>query len=235
MTINEFKNYAKSKLNLDLTEYLKPISDISKSDIGNISLIDSDEKIYAFDDIVKSLFNFGPCPASVDGLYFSESRNGNTLILIEFKTGFNQRITKETFDIGKCKCPHSDKTNQVNCEDYGKIFLENQNLKYVELLDSLKLKLAESYLMLEKLFFGNERTFTGFPIKMIVVIDANVLDTQEDDLAKLAKKTSGNDKIQSVKNALSRFSSNKYRLYQEIEVFSAIQFEKKCNAIDFIV
>ncbi len=70
---------------------------------------------------------------------------------------------------------------------------------------------------------------------MIVVIDANVLDTQEDDLAKLAKKTSGNDKIQSVKNALSRFSSNKYRLYQEIEVFSAIQFEKKCNAIDFIV
>lgn len=233
MTINEFKNYAKNNLNLDLNDYLTQISVLSKSDNVKRPLINSTAKIYNFDSIVKSLFNGNSSPASVDGLYFS--KNGNGLVFIEFKTGFNQRITRDTFDINKCKCPHTDKTNQVNCKDYGKILLENQNLKFAELLDSLKLKAVESYLVLEKLFYGTEKTLIEIPIKMIVVVDVNVLETEENALADLAAKTPKNNKIQAVKNAISRFSSDKYKLYREIEVFSAMDFEKMCEKANFIV
>lgn len=231
MTINEFKNYAKNNLNLDLNDYLTQIAELSKSDNVKRPLINSTAKIYNFDSIVKSLFNGNSSPASVDGLYFS--RNG--LVFIEFKTGFNQRITRDTFDINKCKCPHTDKTNQINCEDYGKIFLENQDLKFAELLDSLKLKAVESYLVLEKLFYRAENASVKIPIKMIVVIDVNVLETEENILADLANKIPRDNKIQGVKNALSRFFSDKYKLYQEINVFSAIDFEKMCEKINFIV
>lgn len=236
MSIDEFKNYAKNNLKLDLNDYVIQISELSKSDNVKCPLIDSDVEIYNFDGIVKSFFNGNPSPASVDGLYFSKSKNGNTLVLIEFKTGFNQRITKETFDINKCECPNTDRTNQVNCKDYGKILLENQNLKFAELLDSLKLKMVESYLMLKKMFFRPENvSIKKNPIKMIVVIDVNVLETEEKALADLAAKTPNDNKIQAVKNALSRFSSDKYNLYQEINVFSAIDFEKMCKEINFII
>lgn len=235
MTIDELKNCAENNLNLDLNNYLKQISELSKSDNVEHPLVNSDAKIYNFDSIVKSVFNGHPSPASVDGLYFSKFRNENGLVLIEFKTGFNQRITSETFDIDKCKCPHTDKTNQINCKDYGTILLENQDLKSAELLDSLRLKAVESYLVLEKLFYGTEKTLIEIPIKMIVVVDVNVLETEENALADLAAKTPKNNKIQAVKNAISRFSSDKYKLYREIEVFSAMDFEKMCEKANFIV
>ena len=221
--IKDLKKYAEQ--NWKNEELFKSISEISKSE-KQVSLVHSDTKIYSFDGIVKSIFQNQDCPTSADGLFFTDK----CLNLIEFKSGFKQKITRDKFDITKCRCPHYPQKSQVeNCSDYGKILLENQELKFSELLDSLKLKAVESYILLKQLIFNAKIEFEN--ICLCIVIDSNALESQEFAFGELAGKFSQNNEICKVQSALSRFSSEKYKLYKTIKVYSVNHFEKKCESI----
>lgn len=95
-------------------EYFKPLSEISKPDVG-APLVNISENIFCFDSISEKIYqNNKPC--SVDGLFFSRE----TAYLVEFKTGFKKKITRENYCDERVLCP---KHNHI-CKDYKNLFFK---------------------------------------------------------------------------------------------------------------
>lgn len=140
MTINELEVYFHQKWNTK--DFRGTVTKLSKPDKGK-SLVISKFEMFNFDAIIRFVSK-PEQPSSVDGVYFS---NGN-LHLVEFKTGFYQKIRKDRFDFDEeeAKCPHIKSI----CEDYWKQFTDRQDREIDILYDSLKLKALETYLFLEK-------------------------------------------------------------------------------------
>ena len=88
------------------------------------------------------MFSDNACPCSADGISFPK----NNIELIEFKSGFKQKLTKWNYDPEQAKCPKYHE----ECTSYYKIFWENQDRKNSELIESIKLKASENYVILEK-------------------------------------------------------------------------------------
>ena len=185
--------------------FLSPITDLSKSD-EDVSLVHSPVQLYNFDDISKSLFARGKAPTSADALGFS----GRGIELVEFKSGFKQRITKHNFDPAKGRCPDPD-IDRV-CEDYWEIFFKNQKLNISVLISSIRFKAVESYITLEKQVFPRcQDAGTPIPIKLVVVIDENEIDSMEDTYSELAGNTDA-ENTAAKDNHFSAIRSALYRL-----------------------
>lgn len=199
--------------------YLSPVTELSKSGIG-VPLVQSSVKIYNFDDICKSLFAQDNVPTSADGLDF----NGKAMELIEYKSGFKQRITKYNFDSEKGRCPNANKV----CEDYWELFFKNQQTNISELISSIRNKAVESYVTLEKKVFPRcKNTDSPIQLNFIVVIDEDEINSIEDTYSELAGNTfaEGNH-ISAIQSALRRLKNQKDAcgndyFYDCIEVFSA--------------
>lgn len=197
------------------------VSVASKNSLG-MPLVESDFEIYNFDTICQSLFPGTENPTSADGIQFSN----NNIQLIEFKSGFKQKITKNNFDIEHAKC---DETGKV-CDFYWELFWDNQKRKIKELISVIRLKAIESYVVLEKhIFPACDVNQTGklSRIKFTVVIDEDSVDGIEDTLAELSgTEPKTNNAVTSVRQALKRLLSckdlegNTY-FYDEIEVLTA--------------
>lgn len=208
------------------------ISELSKSYNG-ISLVESSIKLYNFDSVCKSLFvtNEDKEPTSADGLNFF----GGTVELIEFKSGFKQRVTKYNFDPEKGKC---NVLGQV-CDDYWKLFYENQKRKISELVSSIRFKAIESYITLEKQVFPLcQEVATSLPLNFVVVIDEDEIDSIEDTYSELAgntdtENTSAKDNpFSAIRSALRRLtklkdSKGKAYFYDRIEVLSVQDYLNK--------
>jgi hypothetical protein len=208
-------------------DFLSPVTELSKSDNG-VSLVHSSVELYNFDGICKSLFAQGKLPTSADGLDF----NGRTMELVEYKSGFKQRITKHNFDPAKGRCPDPD-VNRV-CEDYWKLFFKNQQTNISELISSIRNKAVESYVTLEKQVFPRCQD-AGRPmqLKLIVVIDEDEIDSMEDTYSELAGNTDAEDNhFSAIKSALRRLvnlrdaDGNAY-FYDSIEVLSVQDYLNK--------
>lgn len=95
-------------INKDIFAYLEEKYENYKQPITNISMclstqnpmVVDERQVYNFDIITRELFDSKHLPTSVDGI---DIRDG-IVELIEFKTGFKQRITKDNFDEDKMKC-----------------------------------------------------------------------------------------------------------------------------------
>ncbi len=206
------------------SEFIDTVTEVSKINEEE-SLVTNKFPIYYFDNICKSLFPKGNIPSSADGILFKK----NNIDLVEFKSGFKQKITKEKFnpDIGKCL-----ETNKI-CSDYWDLFWENQDRKRSELIESIKLKAIESYILLEKHIFPNcKNNETEKPTKLVftVVIDEDGTDGIEDTLAELSdSEPNTNNSLVSIRQALKRFTNmkdadgNSY-FYDEIRVLTANDF-----------
>lgn len=178
-------------------DFLCPITELSKSNEG-ISLVQSPVQLYNFDDICKSLFAQGKVPTSADGLEFSS----RTVELVEFKSGFKQRITKHNFDPAQGRCPDPD-VNRV-CEDYWKLFFKNQKTNISQLISSIRNKAVESYVTLEKQVFPHcKDSGKSIQLKLVVVIDEDEIDSIEDTYSGLA----GNTEIESASAKDNHFSA----------------------------
>lgn len=208
-------------------DYLRPITELSKSDNG-VSLVQSSVELYNFDDICKSLFPPGKVPTSADGLDF----NGRTMELVEYKSGFKQHITKHNFDPEKGLCPDPE-VNRV-CKDYWKLFFKNQQTNISELISSIRNKAVESYVTLEKQIFPRCQDIDRpMHLKLIVVIDEDEIDSIEDTYSELAGNTVANDNhLSAIKSALRRLvnqrdaDGNAY-FYDCIEVLSVQDYLNK--------
>lgn len=206
-------------------KYLSPVTELSKRDNG-ISLVQSSVQLYNFDDICKSLFAEGKVPTSADGLNF----NNLTVELVEYKSGFKQRITKYNFNSQKGRCQYS---NMV-CNDYWKLFFKNQQTNISELISSIRNKAVESYITLEKKVFPLcQNIDSSMQLKLIVVIDEDEIDSIEDTYSELAGNTVAKDNhFSAIKSALRRLikqndaCGNAY-FYDCIEVLSVQDYLNK--------
>lgn len=208
---------------------LSTVTELSMNKHTHIPLVESDVQMYSFENICSDL-GLGPkLPASADGLDVTP-RNIN---LIEFKSGFRNKINRNNFDEEKARC---SKTHEV-CEDYWEQFFKRRELEISELIDSFHIKALESYLTLERQILpccqDAER-----PVRVIftAVIDADPVDAMEDTLAGLAERT-GEDTsspINRVKQALNRLAGVKdagenIYCYDQIEVLSAQEYKNQLD------
>ena len=202
----------------------KKVSIISKSHHTGTPLVQDDTIIYCFDDICDGLFDEKRKPTSVDGIIVTEKY----IEMVEFKSGFKQRITKQNFDQEQGRCRHS---NEV-CKDYWDLFFKNQKSNISALISSIRAKAVESYVTLEKHIFPCcNQSDVHVSLKLLVVIDDDGIDSMEDTLADLAGISDvPNNSFSSIRQALQRVKNcsdvnGKSYFYDAVEVMSARDFK----------
>ena len=190
--------------------------------------MESSIKLYNFDSVCKSIFEPNTMPTSTDALNFSS----RTIELIEFKSGFKQRITKYNFNPEEGKCTPK---GQV-CKDYWDLFFKNQELKISQHISSIRFKAIESYITLEKMVFPLcQDVVTPISLKLLVVIDSI-----EDTYAELAGNSdtentvAKHNSLTAIRIALRRLknlhdANNNDYLYDCIEVLSVQDYLNKLN------
>lgn len=209
-------------------QFLKPISELSKTGKGT-SLVESSEELYSFDDICKSFYKNKKVPTSADALRVTN----RTVEFVEFKSGFEQKISKNNFDLGKGTCTI---LNDI-CKDFWSCFSKLQKANRKELIYAIRIKALESYITLEKQILPLcQDTTADVKLKLIVVIDVDAVDSMEDTLSDLAvKEPPEGNSISDVRKALLRLTNlhdaddNTY-LYDCIEVLSAQDYLNKLKA-----
>ncbi len=203
------------------------ITEISKNNKG-ISLVNSEKLLYNFDKIAKTIYPEDKCPTTADGINIVDS----LVELIEFKSGFKKRITKETFDEKKAICDYLGDS----CTEYWSLFFKNQKAETDELITSIRFKAIESYLLLEKKILqccSEVDNNNKIKVNLIIVIDENEIDNMEDTLAELSGITiEQNNCFASIRKSLKRVqvqqdaNGNDY-FYDHIDVVSPEEFLKR--------
>lgn len=222
MTTKDIAKYAKDNWLSD-QRYYNTIAEISKS--GNQeALVDSLKKIFWFDNISNDLYiDKDKLPSSADGVMVTP----NALYLIEFKSGFKKKITKQNLDPEKAKCDYKDGI----CKFYWDLFFKNQNTETKNLITSIRNKTIESYITLEKRLFPKCMDLDQqYKLVFIVVIDENELDNMEATLGDLCSKEPLSDNcFKNINNSLKRCIKQKDTngedyYYDEIKVMSSYEF-----------
>ena len=219
-----------------LEDYIISVTDASKSQAG-ISLVTSDASIYCFDDVCKLFYTEHNSATSADGLLFPK---GN-IELVEFKSGFSRRITKDKFDPSKGACTTLKEKYGVEhiCDYYWDLFWKLADKERSELIDSIRSKAIESYILLEKHIFPVcEDIENGRNVQLIltVVVDEDGVDGIEDTLAELAEETEprADNSLSSIRQALKRLinrhdAKGTPYFYDRIEVLSAKDFKNRIS------
>lgn len=204
------------------SECKKSVTNLSKS--KDASLVENDMELYCFDDICANLYDENKKPTSADAFII----NGKNIELVEFKSGFKNKITKKNFDRERGKCPETKKI----CKDYWKLFAEKRKKEVDELILNIRIKAVESYITLEKHIFPScPPSEIPMSLKFLVVIDEDGVDGMEDTLAELAgAKKVKNNPYTSIRKSLRRLvacrdkDGNQY-FYDNVEVLSVVDFQ----------
>lgn len=211
--------------------FYSTVTETSREDQSDTSLVISDCTVIDFDKVCLSLFLTQKLPTSVDAIRLRP----RTIELIEFKTGFRQKITRESFDPLKGKCKKFDK--EIECDDYWDLFFENQERKKNQLISSIRLKAIESIVTLEKHILPQCQDLPKGEqsrIVLTVVVDIDPIDAYEDMLSDLTeeKEKSNTNTISDIRKALGRLMGvndihgNIY-YFDQINVMSGPEF-KSC-------
>lgn len=206
-------------LSNNYSNYLETITEMSKSNSGK-SLVNDERKLYNFDKITKELYK-EKTPESADSIYAS----GRKIFLVEYKSGFKKRVTKGNFDKKLMSC-YED--NDKYCEAYGELFLKNQKNENKILRNSVQFKAVESYMTFkEGIESKSEEDVKRKSLIYCVIVD-DYVDSMEDILNGLAKKTSETNTITCLQQSLSRFrkTEKKDYYYDDIKVFSPYEFKE---------
>ena len=207
---------------LDSTEYKATFKKLSQGSNGY--LVDSEALGYNFDKI-KSYLLHGDKLKSADALTIKD----DSIYFIEFKTGFEKRISDSNFDYSKWKC---DATNDF-CEQGSKYFKMYQKSTLEVYKLSNFAKLLESFLIFEKFILPNcNDTEIQFKLKYIVVVDAvkdEPVDAIETILYELGNINNNSNRINQFKRSIKKYqfkdSTGQYVLYDDVDVFMKEQFE----------
>lgn len=185
-------------------EFEKPLSFLSKPDTEDSPVVNQDEiMLFDFDGICKKIYH-KKAPKSADALGVV----GKTLIFVEFKKGFQQKLPKNKKNI---PC------SQGLALDHCLVRVAHQNKKFEEMRDSVKLKAVESYLTYREnlLLPGVEEPNQ---VHFFLVISLNSLEKLEDEMINLSKSTGtvlsketeeekqGKITYKSLRDSLSRFT-----------------------------
>lgn len=224
MVTKDVQSYATN----NWSQFLKPISELSKTGKGT-SLVESSEELYSFDDICKSFYKNKKVPTSADALRVTN----RTVEFVEFKSGFEQKISKNNFDLEKGTCTILGGI----CKDFWSCFSNLQKANRKELIYAIRIKALESYITLEKQILPLcQDTTADVRLKLIIVVDVDAVDGMEDTLSDLAvKEPPEGNSISDVRKALLRLinlhdAENNTYLYDCIEVLSAQDYLNSLKA-----
>lgn len=210
----------------DWGSYLTAVTELSKDKRTGKPLVESEKLLYDFDTICGLLFSEDKKPASADGLEITSRE----VRLIEFKSGFRKKITRENFNEEEGRC---DTTGEV-CEKYWKLFSKKQAKETAELLSSIHFKAMESYLTLEKLLSPCQDTGRPLRLVLIVVADVDAVDGMVDILSDLSKRTQESQtSLQQIRSSLKKYAQADKRgdvyCYDRIEVLTPAQYASRIN------
>ena len=211
------------------SSYKKSVTELSKS--NHTTLVENSMELYCFDDICDNLYSKEKKPTSADAFLI----DGQSVELVEFKSGFKNKITKKNFDVEQARCRDADKI----CTDYWRLFSEKRKKEINELVQNIRIKAIESYITLEKFIFPCcQSSEAKFQLKFLVVIDADSIDGMEETLAELAGISSSQDNpYTSIKKSLRRLvncvdiNENPY-FYDDINVLSVMDFQNYLNLLN---
>ena len=218
------------------TNYQKKVEELSKSQDGK-SLVSGDFLAYSFDDIFKKDKKTQKLH-SVDAVVPYEDK----LVLIEFKSGFEDKVNKNTFK----KSQHEenklcDKDNK-DCKKlidflsyYYKLLYEKRKSQKLELVSSLKLKLYDAVFFVKNNVFPNcSQKRKDLEIIYIIVVDSLYIESRENTVSGVNKDnilTPGKSVlIQSKMNVCQRlFDAENKPLCDKLVVVTAEEFLRQCN------
>lgn len=193
MSIQTIQNY----LQENFYDCLEAVSEIAKSNGCQPSLIQSSQLMFNFDKINQRIYPENSCFCSADALFFRQ----DCIEVIEFKTGFRRRITKQNWKPEKAQCDHLKGV----CEDYWGLFWKLEEREKHILIDSIKDKAVESYVTLEKHILHHRTGDTVVPLRYIAVIDGESMEDYENTLSELSiMNATPSNSIHQVKAALSK-------------------------------
>ena len=207
--------------------YKKTITEISKSGTSK-ALVESSKEIFCFDDISRDLYKRKDClPTSADGIIITDNKK---IYLVEFKSGFKKKITKNNLDKEKASCEYKNGL----CNDYWNLFFRHQKRETRQLIDSIREKAIESYITLEKRLFpqcSDLMSAKKYELIFIVVIDEDGLDNMESALGELSlKEPPANNCFSDIRKSLKHclkqkdYVGNDY-YYDDIKVMSPYDFK----------
>lgn len=210
-------------LNDEFKETLKPISELSKN--NKKTFIESDFRMYDFDLITEKLY-----PKKQSSLLTSidcVTTKNKKLFFIEFKTGFKKNLRRDNLDDRKyCDMVKDEK---YFCEKYWDLFFRKQEMETKELINSLKFKAIETNMTYKNEILKNIKK-SPTHISYIIVIDEMAIDSIENALTDLSKKTTTNTKnniYNKIENSLKKYYN--VCIYNEIKVISKTEFENNLN------
>lgn len=193
MSIQTIQNYLQENYH----DCLEAVSEIARSNGCQPSLIQSSQLMYNFDKINQRIYPGNSCFCSADALFFRQ----DCIELIEFKTGFKRRITKQNWKPEKAQCDYLEGV----CEEYWRLFWKLEEREKHILIDSIKDKAVESYVTLEKHILRRRTGDAVVPLRYIAVIDGESMEDYENTLSELSSMSAApSNSIHQVKAALSK-------------------------------
>lgn len=236
MTMINDIDIASYLIQLQCEEYYKAFSELSQSqpDDPTTSMVECDKKAYSFDKLA-DLYLGATCPhklCSADALYIEQGIKKDKLYIIEFKTGFKDKISDDNFDEQLMTCKKLDPPRL--CEEYKKIFFKKREKEKEVLIASLHEKATESYILLcHSLFPQCEETQKQYQLIFAAVIDdvnndpIEAIERVYDDLTEPEKSDNPvtESKI-SLKKYMAKDTSGNPIMYDKAFVWSVEYFNE---------
>ena len=230
---NTIKEYFDAKYG---NNYKKEVTELSKSQEGK-SLVSADFLAYSFDDIFKNDKKTQKLHP-VDAVVPYEDK----LILIEFKSGFEDKVNKNTFKKSLYEeSKHCDK-DKKDCQkliaflsDYYQLFYEKRKSQKHELIYSLKLKLYDVVFFVKNSIFPYcIQKRKDIEIIYIIVVDSLYIESRENTISGVNKNSILTPEksvlIQDKMNVCQQlFDAENELLCDKLVVVTAEEFLKQCN------
>ncbi len=219
-----FKEFIENKYSL----FLSPISDLSCNHKNKF--IQDQRKLFNFDKMVCEFYNETHKPKSADALY------DNTVLFIEFKTGYKDKVIIRSLDENKYCQKCYDKILKNICNEKFNYFIKYKDLIKEDKKKAIFLKIAESYIMFKEKFiseYSDEYNVNDINYKFLFWL---VIDAPVDSFPISFKKKNHTDSKDNANNVfidMKRFyDKNNSSYYNEILVLNPHEFINKIN--DFL-
>lgn len=223
------KEYIENKYKL----YLSPITDLSCNE--QKKFIKDQRKLYNFDKMICEFYNETCKPKSADALYMLDD---NTILFVEFKTGYKDKVCIRSIDENKYCKNCSDNTLHTICNEKFKWFLKHKDLTKEDMKKAIFLKVAESYIIFKEKFIQDYATRCSNNIINYKFIFWLVIDAPVDSFPNSYKKNNDvssndiNNIFQDMQKSIKRFYDRQNSsYYSEILVLNKHQFISKINDI----
>ncbi len=212
----------------EYSDCIDTITKLSKNEHSKISSISDDKKLFNFDSIVKKFFNNENMPTSADAMYIDDK----TITFIEFKGGFHDFINNKNTEL--LKCP---KNNNIECDDYFKLFEHNRKKEKENLTCNLICKIIETFIFYKYELLNKYNSIQDITLNFLVVINDNLEDYESILLNNASgssnissSKSNPNNIIKKINQITKRFRNKNGRYYyHNVSAYGIYKFKEQLD------